>query len=77
MHGRLFIAAHRASGRIHPHLLPGLLSMKPRAMVGYGDDDGVVNNGFGGVPCTSGRAVCCTWRAIRCRRTSAHPEDGA
>jgi hypothetical protein len=42
----LFIAAYRASGRIHPHLLPSLLSTKPRAMAGYGDGDGAANNGF-------------------------------
>jgi hypothetical protein len=47
MRGRLFIVAYRASGRNHPHLLPSLLSMKPRAMAGYGDDDGTANNGFG------------------------------
>jgi hypothetical protein len=46
MRGRLFIMAYRASGRIHPHLLPSLLSTKPRAMAGYGDDDGAANNGF-------------------------------
>jgi hypothetical protein len=47
MRGRLFIAAYRAYGRIHPHLLPSLLSTKPRAMAGYGDDDDAVNNNFG------------------------------
>jgi hypothetical protein len=47
MPGYLFIAAYRASGCIHPHLLPSLLSTIPRAMAGYGDDDGAANNGFG------------------------------
>jgi hypothetical protein len=47
MRGLLFIAAYRESGRIHPHLLPSLLSPKPRAMAGYGDNDGTANNGFG------------------------------
>jgi hypothetical protein len=47
MRGRLFIAAYRTSGRIHPDLLPSLLSPKPQAMAGYGDGDGAANNGFG------------------------------
>jgi hypothetical protein len=46
MRDRLFIAAYRASGRIHPLLSSPLSSETSRAIAGYGSDDGAANNGF-------------------------------
>jgi hypothetical protein len=77
MCGRLFIVAYRASGCIHP-LLPSLFSTKPleqwRATAPTMARRTMAS---AGAPCTSGRAVCYTWRDNRRRRTSARPEAGA
>jgi hypothetical protein len=71
---------YRGLPRVWPHSPPSpqfILHETSRAMAGYGSDDGTANNGFGRRSLTSGRAVCCTWRDTRRRRTSARPEAGA
>jgi hypothetical protein len=83
MHGRLYIAAYRASGRPHSPTSPQIHCPPPPPLPG--DQWRTMapptktarrTMASAGVPSTSGRDVYCTRRATRRRPTSARPEVG-